>query len=97
MNSTAQRGAVVPNFNFTAAPATALNAQGSAALIKGLTERFWGTGLEALPDEAEASQMLEQLVDDLLAGSSMTDAAITLRVAKGVCSAVLSSAPVTIF
>lgn len=97
MLNTTQRARVVPSYNFAAVPSVAFSASGSAQLINSLLASFWGSGLEGLPDPEETRQTLETLVDELLVSENMNDAAVTLKVSKGVCSAVLSAAPVTIF
>lgn len=91
------RGAVFGTFNFAGAPATALNATGKTALADALVTRFWGKDLESLPPHAESVDMVEALVDSLLVGKNMNTVTVTPVVVTGVCTAVLASAPVTMF
>jgi hypothetical protein len=92
-----KRAAVVPGFQFTAVPSTAFGGTGTSMLIAGLVDKFWGVDLENLPDAGESSAELDALLDALLAGENMGDVTVTAKTAKGVCAAVLSSAPVMIF
>lgn len=97
MNSTTLRVQAVPNFNFTAAPSAALSAASADTLYSGLMDRFWGTGLQMAADREESKVILSDLTTALLAGENQADATVTLRIAKSVCVAVLSSASVMIF
>ncbi len=85
--------AAIPGFNFAALPAAAFNAAGKDLVAKSLLAKFWGTGLESNPNEAETLTMLAALIDDTVAGKAAT-AQITKNVVKGICTALLSTGQV---
>lgn len=91
------RGSFFGTVNLAAAPNVALNAAGKAAVADALISRLWGKGLESLPPHGENTAQVVSLLDQLLAGKSMTNAAVTPVVVIGACTATLASAPVTMF
>ena len=62
-----------------------------------LISRFWGRDLDYRPDAVDSSDQLITLSEVLLAGEALTDNRVTLRVVKGLCTAALASAPVTMY
>jgi hypothetical protein len=97
INDATLRGQILPGFSFTATPTQGLSGANRANLTNVLLDQFWGSGLESLPDRSDTISLLSELVGDLLTGENQNDPAVTLKVSKGVCTAVLSSASVTIF
>jgi hypothetical protein len=95
VNTPAAANVVLPGIALNVAPATALNATGREAINKALITRFWGTGMSGVPEMGESLATLSKLTDELLAGKNMNTAARTPSVVKGLCTAVLSSGPVT--
>jgi hypothetical protein len=98
VESPARRAALAPGFDFDATPATAFDASGRDALIRGFTEGFLGTGLASQPSTAEVFPVLDGLITDLTATCATTPCGVdrTRTVAKAVCSALLGSAGVSI-
>lgn len=94
---TTRRGAVFGTFNFAGTPAASLNATGKAAVADALITRFWGKDLESLPPHAESVDMVESVIDQLLVGKNLNTAAVTPVIITGACTAVLASAPVTMY
>lgn len=86
---------VLPGIPLNVAPASALNAAGRETINKALIKRFWGDGLATTPDMTSSLAALSKLTDDLLAGKNLNNAALTPNIVKALCTAVLSSAPVT--
>lgn len=86
---------VLPGIALNQTPATALNTAGRDAINKALIGRFWGSGRSDIPDMAESLATLSKLTDELLAGKNLNNAALTPNIVKGLCTAVLSSGPVT--
>lgn len=97
VKDTTRRGAVFGAFNFAAAPGVALNAAGKDALADALVSKFWGKDLESLPPFTESTDQVVALIDDLLVGKNLNTVAITSAVVTATCTAVLASAPVTMF
>jgi len=97
MTNAALRDQTVAGFAFASAPNQAFAASGRSSLLSGLMNKFWGVDLADLPDTGEATAELDSLITDLLAGENMGSAVVTANVAKGVCTAVLSSASVMVF
>jgi len=56
-------------------------------------------GVNVQPESVEINARNEMaiLIDDLLIGENMNSSTTTRKVAKGVCTAMLASAPVTMF
>ncbi len=88
------RAEIWPTINFGGTPAQALGQASRDILIDEVIEAFWG-GMISPQDKDLAVDELNQLIQDLLAGEALT-AATTRNVIKGVCTAVLSSAHVTL-
>jgi hypothetical protein len=95
VNTPAAASVVLPGIALNGAPSTALNAAGREAINKALITRFWGTGMSGIPDMGESLSTLSKLTDELLAGKNLNTVALTPSVVKGLCTAVLSSGPVT--
>jgi len=93
ISDTARRSQLAPNFNFTQAPAAAFNMDSKLNLVTGLIDQFWGVDLKSLPDRDESIEEMLTLADALI-GRSGNNAQATQSIAKGLCTAVLASAPV---
>lgn len=87
--------AALPGFNIAQTPTVAFSAAGKTQLAKLLVDGFWGGGMDTSPDATGSTDVVEDLIDEVLTGKTMTDLNVTKSVVKGVCSAVLSSGPVT--
>ena len=77
-----------------ALPAVAFTASNRIILIDDLIESAWG-GVISDQEKALAEEEFDQLIDDLLVGE-MATAISTRNVLKGLCTAALSSAHVTL-
>ena len=97
VSSQALRSTFFPDLNFGATPTAAFDAAGKEALAITLVTKLWGTKLSTNPTEQESIKLVAALVDDVLVGKTMTDPAVTGAVVTGVCTAVLSAAPVTFY
>lgn len=97
VQDTTLRAEAFGSLDFSATPAQAFDDAGKKALAKSLTDKFWGTGLSKLPDMSERETMVSDLVDKIMEGKDPNDATLTPAVATGVCTAVLSSSPVTMY
>ncbi len=86
----------IPGFNFAALPNVAFDAAGKATVGKALVAKFWGSGLDSLPPEAELVETLSDLIDAVVAGKANT-AVITKNVVKGVCVSLLASSQVLLY
>ena len=95
--STTIRAALIPGFNFAAAPSAAFTPGSKALVVTNLVDKFWGAGLTDRPTSAQTQADLVKLLEDILVGKTLTDVNVTKNVVKGVCTAVLASAPVTMF
>lgn len=84
-----------PSINFAQTPTQTLTAANRVTLINQTVEHFLGPIDGTSKDEAKTE--LNTLYDDLIAGESLTTSATTKKVVKGLCTAVLSSAYITIF
>lgn len=91
------RAQVIPGFNFAAAPSAAFTPTSKALVAKSLIDRFWGVNLADRPGSADMQPMTMKLLDDILVGKTLTDVNVTKNSIKGVCTALLASAPVTLF
>ena len=81
----------------TGAPSVVFSDQGKGAVADVFVTKFWGKGLDALPPHDQNVTMSRGLIDALLQGKDMNNAAVTGPVLTGVCAGVLSSAPVTMY
>lgn len=90
------RSAAVAGFDFTKTPSVAFAGTGAETVAKGLIEKFWGKGRSDLPDAAETTKLVADLINDMKTGKADT-AAMTLNLSMGACTAVLSSAPVLVY
>lgn len=89
------RAAVITSVDFTRNPSVVFASQNSKlAVIQQLKDRFWGKGLDRLPAKADSDETLLALMNDLLSGIAESTTG-TRNVVKGICTAVLASAPVT--
>ena len=95
--STTIRVVLIPGFNFAVAPSAAFTPANKALVVNSLVDKFWGAGLTDRPTSAQTQADLVKLLDDILVGKTLTDVNVTKNVVKGVCTAVLASAPVTMF
>lgn len=96
VTSATLRTKVFGTFNFAGTPNVSLNAAGKDLIAEALVTKFWGVGLESLPDHDASVDTVVALIDSLLVGKSATTATVTPVVVTGACSAVLAAAPVTI-
>lgn len=86
------------NFNITQNPNQALASQnGKLSMINDFIDRFWGVNVQPQGLEDEARVEMTAMIEDLLIGENMNSTTTTRKVAKGVCTAMLSSAPVTMY
>jgi len=93
VDSSSLRSAFFPGFNFTAAPATALDTNGRTALISPLLTKALGTNLATQPLDSDVETELNNLIDRLVTScGGSCDSARTQTIAKATCSAVLGSA-----
>ncbi len=92
------RDALFPNFQFDQAPATAFDANGRNIIVTSLVNGMIGTNVANQPTMAEVSPIINTLIDDLTAicQTEVCDAERTETVVKAACSAVLSSAAVSV-
>jgi hypothetical protein len=96
VNSAELRLVIWPQLNFEVAPATALNTAGRQHLMERAINRFWGQGLLTTQEMNQQTQVLNELITNLVATAS-TNAAGTRLVAKGVCIATLAASGTLIF
>lgn len=94
---TALRAQMIPGFNFAATPSTAFNAASKALVTQSLLDRFMGPSLADRPSNASLQPVAIKLLEDILVGKSTTDVNVTKNSIKGVCIALLASAPVSLF
>jgi hypothetical protein len=83
------------NFNIGQSPNNVLNANGKIIMINDFINRFWGENVQPIAVEQVAIQQMSQLIDALLVDENMGSSTTTRKVAKGVCTSLLASAPVT--
>lgn len=89
------KATIWPAINFTQTPMQTLTTANRTNMINQTIDHFLGPIDGTSKDEAKVE--LNTLYDDLIAGESLTNSATTKKVVKGLCTAVLSSAYVTIF
>lgn len=95
VNSGTLRQGVWPNFNFSGAPNSVLvNNTQKFTVIDQTLNRFWGTGVGG--DRSSAQLEMLSLINDLLNGENLGSSTTTQVTMKGVCTAALASAPVTL-
>ncbi len=84
------------NFNISQTPANSLMSEaGKRIMIQDFIDRFWGRNVQPLSVEEKAFVEIEPLIDSLMEGLNVNSTTSTRTIAKGVCTTVLSSAPVT--
>ncbi len=94
VNSGTLRQGVWPGFDFGAAPNQSLaNSVQKTNLIEQTLNRFWGTNVGG--DRSVALIEMRSLLDELLAGENQ-NATTTQTTVKGLCTAALASAQVTL-
>lgn len=89
----AQRMAVWPSLQFTAISGTAFNAANETAFIKDTITSLWG-GMLSTEEYNMASNEFKILIDEIINNENTT--AATQRTVRGVCTAALSSAYITL-
>jgi hypothetical protein len=94
-NRSAYYNVFFTNFNIAQTPAAGLTPTGKMIMVSDFIYRFWGENVQPAEVEQVAMEQMSQLVDDLLEGLSQTSTTTTRTVAKGVCTSLLASAPVT--
>lgn len=97
-NSANYYNAFFNNFNIAQTPNQALsNQEGKELMVNEFIDKFWGVNVQ--PDDVENNARVEMvaMLDDLLVGENMNSSITTRKIAKGVCTAMLSSAPVIMF
>lgn len=83
------------NFNINQSPTNGLTPTGRMIMINDFIDRFWGPSVQPLEVEQTARDQMSLLVEDLLQGENQGSTATTREVAKGVCTSMIASAPVT--
>jgi hypothetical protein len=83
------------NFNIAQTPSEGLDATGKMIMVRDFIDRFWGKNVQPIEVEQVAIEQMTLLLDDLLVGESQNSTTSTRTVAKGVCTSLLASAPVT--
>lgn len=69
-----------------------------ALIVRHFIEKFWGSGIETLPDNAEAEYVA--LFDELIAGvdpATQNNDGQTRTILWGMCTAVLATSPLVLF
>ncbi len=93
----ALRSRAVPGFNFAATPATAFTPQNKDLVVTALLDNFWGKDLDNRPTNDSTKPELVILLNNILQGKNQNTVALTRNAVKGVCTAVLASAPVLFY
>ena len=84
------------NFQILQNPNTVLSTEvGKLMMINEMMDKFWGINVQDITVEETARAEMLVLIDDLLIGTNMGSTTTTRLIAKGVCTSLLSSAPVT--
>lgn len=84
------------NFNINSSPENVLSTQNQKlVMIQDFINRFWGQNVQPYSVEETAKMEMINLIDDLLVGESLGSSNTTRLIAKGVCTSMLASAPVT--
>ncbi len=96
-NRSALYNSFFTNFNISQSPNQALGPNGKLVMIRDFIDRFWGRNVQPLEVEQVAITQMSLLIDDLVQGDNinLNSPNTTRDVAKGVCTALLASAPVT--
>ncbi len=93
INNTTLRQQIWTDAKYGQVPATAFSVAGKDELSQKTMDLFWGPSADA-QEKAEMKVVLNDLIDDLIVGET-ANAATTVRVAKGICTAALASMHVT--
>lgn len=96
-NSSSNYNNFFNNFNINQSPSQGLNNTGKTIMVNDFISRFWGYNTQPQSVVDDAVNEMGLLIDDLLVGENMGSTATTRKVAKGVCTAMLASAPITMF
>ena len=96
INNNTYRSAIWPTYNFSLTPPYAFTETNRNILITEALKKFWILTDSELANYSSEMQELDSLIDDLLVNLSLYSITSTRNVTKGVCTAVLSSAKVTI-
>jgi hypothetical protein len=91
-----QLATAIGTFAITQPPMTAITTASSAALAQSLINQFWGSNYASNANATSAAQTVAQLLSALSTGQPNT-AATTKNAVIGACTAVLASAPATMF
>lgn len=94
-NKTQYYNSFFNNFNIGQTAADAYSQAGKYSITQEFINKFWGESVQPFSVEQTAKQEMGPLIDDLLVGTNMNSTTTTRTVAKGVCTSILSSAPVT--
>lgn len=92
MEDAALYNAAFPSANMNAGLS---NTQAKQNLVNDLLNRFWGQGVQDAGMEAQTRTELMALVDELMVGEDPNSASDTRKIAKGVCSSLIITLPVT--
>lgn len=92
LNDGTKRSEMFPGINFNTNPNNAFNEDSKKQFAMQLVNQFWGTGLDNKPADGMLEETISQLIDEIKTGET-NNAAGTLDVSKGACTAVLASAP----
>lgn len=90
----AYRVKIWPSVNFAVGPSTTFTATNKTTMINQTVEKFFGPIEQAEIDKVKTE--LLALYDSLNAGESQTSSATTKKIVKGLCTASLSSAYITL-
>jgi hypothetical protein len=96
VDSATLRDAIWPGYNFNAVPTVAFDFTNRDFLIQNILNAFWGEDIVSDIERDAAIVDLNLLITDLNAGEAQNNSTTTRNVVKGVCTAVLSSAHVTL-
>lgn len=92
-NNVTLRAQVWPTLMYTSVPSVALTPERRTSFINSIIDNFWG-GMLTNEEIETAHVQLGQLIDDLV--GTDTNTAATQRTVRGVCTAALSSAYITL-
>jgi hypothetical protein len=90
------RNRIWSGIDINRSPAQVLNENGKTQIITQMLNRFWGENMGQVNDRNMAQAELRSLLNDLLVDTNFNSSASTKLVVKGVCTAALGSAQVTL-